>query len=210
MPRSHCRQRRFLFSKCWKLCVCVCVCATDSQVVAHVLWPTSSHCVPTDTPRSSAATPPPCPSRRTSRHLLLHHDRLAELSVWNDQLLASPWEHYHRCDWRYTTVRWYGLGSEVRLVTVTLRWHCLGSEIALVNSCTLPVLSIHCGDCGHRCGILGWNWGNLNFYVCQRCFLCLHETDCVIVVAVGQLVSLFLTCFVAERCVRHAVWGRVK
>jgi len=134
MPRSHHHQWKFLFfiSKCWQLCVCVYV--TDSQVVTHVLWSTSSHCLPSDSSRSSATTPPPCPPRGTSRHILLHHNRLAELSVWNDRLLASPWEHYHRCHGRNTAVGWYGLGSEVRLITGTLWWHYWGSEIVLVNS----------------------------------------------------------------------------
>ena len=95
-------------------------CVLDPQVVAHVLWTATSDRISTDNSHSAAATSPQNSPRRPPRHVLLHHDRLAQLSIRDDPVLASPWELYHGRVWCYTAVRRHGLGAETGLVIIWL------------------------------------------------------------------------------------------
>jgi len=108
------------------------LCVPDPQVVSHVLWTAASNRVSTDNSHSAAATSSQNPSRRPSRHVLLHHDRLAQLSIRDDPVLASPWELYHGRDRGDTAIRWHGLGAEIGLVIWSIpqpAWLVIGSFI---------------------------------------------------------------------------------
>lgn len=52
----------------------------DPQVVAHVLRAARVGGVAAGVARGAAAAPPPHPSRRAARDLLLHYDRVAKLA----------------------------------------------------------------------------------------------------------------------------------
>ena len=143
-----CRDLTVCNGQCYRwLCVSVSVCVTDSQVVTHVLWPASSHCVPANTSHPVAATSSSYPPRRPPRHLLLYHDGLAQLPVWKDWLLASPWEHNHCCDWGSASVWRHGLGSEVRLVH---SHYCECHFVHFTVCHPVAVVFIQHGDCSWR------------------------------------------------------------
>jgi len=97
------------------MCARVCVCVSDTQVVSHILWLASFDRVPSNASHPAAATSSPHSPCGATRHVLLHHDRLAQLPVWTDGILATPRDRCHRTHGGHTAVRWHGLGAEVRL-----------------------------------------------------------------------------------------------
>ena len=115
VDRVHCRYTSGPTCTSASILTPVCVCLPDTQVVPHVLWPASSDRVPADVTCAPAKTSPSYSPRGATRHLLLHHDRLAQLPVWNDQLLASSGGAHHGADRGNTAVGRHGLGTEDRI-----------------------------------------------------------------------------------------------
>lgn len=86
-----------------------------SQMVAHILRPATVHNDLAGHSHHTATHSPPSAPRDAARHVLLHHDRLAQLPAREDRLLATHGDAHLPDVRRETAHRRHEMGCQNRI-----------------------------------------------------------------------------------------------